>query len=107
MSIYETYLVFEKVSAWGLSIVLATLFLVLYILTLGIDTHGILKKNKIMYLYLMLFFFNLSTMPLLLLSNNYEAKRYFEIAGTILLVLNIYAIGRFVIDFVKSLTNER
>lgn len=97
----------EHIIAWGLTTLFAVSSMIIYLILSALKRENIFTDHKIIFLTLSVFLFDLSTMPLLLLTKNYDIKRYFEFAGTMLLFINVYFWFRFIIVFLTSIKHDK
>lgn len=101
--IIEILRIMESILAWGLatSIFVSTLLIYIFLTYTRSKQKHLSMTNKEFFLMIGLFMLDMSIMPLLLISYDLTTKRYFELAGTIIMIPLAYYSYKFLRDIIN------
>lgn len=101
--ILEILRIAESILAWGLatSIFISTLLIYIFFTYTKSREKHLLIANKEFFLMIGLFMLDMSIMPLLLISYDLTTKRYFEFAGTVIMIPLAYYSYKFLKDIIN------
>lgn len=101
--IIEILRVAESILAWGLatSIFVSSILIYIFLAYTRSEKSFLSKSNKEYFLMIALFMLDMSAMPILLISYDLDTKRYFEMAGTAIMIPLTYYSYKFLKEIIN------